>query len=274
VAAGLVFLVRGDDSAERSRAAVGAFAAAWTSGDDARAGALTDRAAAATKALKANRAGLDGARVRVVPGPLKVNDGRATGRLRITWQVPAIGAFAYTAPVTAVKAADRWRVHFAPAVIHPRLTGATRLGTDSARPARADILDRDGHPLVRQRAVVRVGLQRDKVSDVRQSADALADVLDIDADALAKALDGAGPKQFVEAQTLRKSDYEAVKARLDGVPGLLAVDGEAPLAPTRGFGRAVLGGVAPGDRRAGGEVSRQDRARPAGGSVGPTTRLR
>jgi cell division protein FtsI/penicillin-binding protein 2 len=70
-------------------------------------------------------------------------------------------------------------------------------------------------------------------------------VLDVDTQALAKAVRGAGPKQFVEAQTLRKADYQDVKAQLDDVPGVLTVEGTAPLAPTRAFGRAVLGGVGP-----------------------------
>jgi cell division protein FtsI/penicillin-binding protein 2 len=233
-----------DDSAQQARAAVDAFAAAWSRGDDARAGALTDSRGAA-KALQTNRTGLDGARVTVRTGSLTMKDDRATGRLQIRWSVPAIGSFAYTAPVTAAKVEDRWLVHYSPRTIHPRLSATTRLGTSVTRPERADILDRDGRALVHERDVVRVGLQRDKVTDIETSASALADALDIDADALAEAVRGAGPKQFVEAQTLRKADHAAKEAELDGIEGLLAVDATAPLAPTRAFARALLGGVGP-----------------------------
>src|SRR3954469_24152592 len=103
LAAGAFLLVRGGDDGAQAKAAVAAFAAAWSRGDDARAGALTDSPAVAAKALKANRAGLDGAQVSVRPGPLTVKDDRATGQLRIEWRIPAIGRYAYTAPVTAVK---------------------------------------------------------------------------------------------------------------------------------------------------------------------------
>ncbi len=233
-----------DDSAQQARAAVAAFAAAWSRGDDARAGALTD-ARGAAKTLQTNRVGLDGATVVVRPGSLTMKDDRATGRLRITWRVPAIGTFAYTAPVTATKAEDRWLVHYSPRTIHPRLTRTTRLGTSATAPERAGILDRDGRALVQERAVVRVGLQRDKVTDVRASVTAVAEALDVDADALVRSVRNAGPKQFVEVQTLRKADYAAKEAELDGIEGLLAVDGTAPLAPTRAFGRALLGGVGP-----------------------------
>jgi cell division protein FtsI/penicillin-binding protein 2 len=234
-----------DDSAEKSRAAEHDFAAAWSGGNDALAARLTDAPAAAGKALKANRTGLDGAKVRVTPGPLKLDGDRGTGTLRVTWDVPAIGAYGYGAPVTVVKGKDGWLVHFDPRTIHPSLTAKTRLGTDSTDEGRADILDRDDNPLVQERDVVRVGLQRDKVTDIGESVDALAGVLDIDGAALAKAVRGAGPKQFVEAQTLRKADYEDVKTQLADVPGVATVEGTAPLAPTRAFGRAVLGGVGP-----------------------------
>jgi cell division protein FtsI/penicillin-binding protein 2 len=232
-----------DDSAEQARAAEHAFAAAWSRGDDARAGRLTDAPVAAAKALKANRTGLDGAKVVVEPGALKLDGDRGTGSVHVRWDVPAIGHYDYSAPVTVVKADDRWLVHYDPRTIHPRLTAKTRLGTDSDAGSRADILDRDGKPLVQERAVVRVGLQHDKAE--AGSVTMLADVLDVDATALATALKGAGPKQFVEAQTLRKADYDDVKDRLAAVPGIQTVETTAPLAPTRTFGRAVLGGVGP-----------------------------
>ena len=248
-----------DDSAEQARMAEHDFAAAWSQGNDGLAGRLTDAPAAAGKALKVNRSGLDGATAIVEPGPLKVDGDRATGTVHVTWQVPAIGDFGYRAPVTVVKGSDRWLVHYDPRTIHPRLTAKTRLGTDSSSTGRADILDRDGNPLVRDRAVVRVGLQRDEVTDIDDSAGSLAGVLDIDAKALAKAVRGAGPKQFVDAQTLRKADYEDVKERLAAVPGVKIVEATAPLAPTRTFGRALLGGVGPATaeqvERSGGKIA-------------------
>jgi cell division protein FtsI/penicillin-binding protein 2 len=259
-------LVRaGDDSAQQARIAESNFAAAWSRGDDALAARFTDAPAVAAKALKTNRAGLDGAKAVVEPGPLKVDGDRATGTVHVTWAVPAIGDYGYRAPVTVVKAEDRWLVHYAPRTIHPQLTARTRLGTDSSGGDRADILDRDGHPLVQERAVVRVGLQRNEVTDVDDSVDSLAGVLDIDAKAFAKAVRGAGPKQFVEAQTLRKSDYEDIKERLAAVPGVLTVEATAPLAPTRTFGRAVLGGVGPATAE---QVERSDGKIAPGEQVG------
>jgi cell division protein FtsI/penicillin-binding protein 2 len=75
--------------------------------------------------------------------------------------------------------------------------------------------------------------------------DALAGVVDVDRRALTRAVRGAGPQQFVEAITLRAGDYARVKEELKDVPGALAVPGEAPLAESRGFARALLGTVGP-----------------------------
>jgi cell division protein FtsI/penicillin-binding protein 2 len=249
VAVAAFLLLRGhDDGAARSKAAVDAFALAWTAGDDAGAGSMTDDAGKAIAALKANRAGLDGAKVKVAPGLLTVADGRATGRLRVAWTIPGIGAYAYASPVTVVKDAKGvWAVHYSPRLIHPRLTSKTRLGTSADTPRRASILDREGDPLIQERSVVRVGLEHDKVT--ADSAAKLATALGLAEAPLAKALDSAGPRQFVEAETLRPGDYAQVKAKLRGIRGLLAVQGTAELAPSREFGRALLGavGLTPGD---------------------------
>ena len=45
----------------------------------------------------------------------------------------------------------------------------------------------------------------------------------------------------IEAETFRKADYD--KLELPKIPGLLAVEGTASLAPTRTFARALLGGL-------------------------------
>ena len=177
LAVGAFLLVRAsDDSEAKSRAAVETFAAAWSRGDDAGAGALTDSPKAAA-ALKTNRAGLDGAKVTVTPGALTVKDDRATGRLRIEWQVPAIGTYAYTAPVTAIKSEDdRWLVALRPAHDPPAADRhhPPRDEQPKPRPGPASSTA-TARRSSQERAVVRVGLQRDKVTDVDESATALAD---------------------------------------------------------------------------------------------------
>ena len=168
VAAGGAYLLLGRDEGPTARDALDGFAAAWSRGDDRGAAADTTQPAVAAKALVANRKGLDGAKLRAtVTSVTKAGDDAARGRLRLTWQVPEFGRFAYTTRVTLHRDDEHgWRVDWRPAVVHPVLDGTNRLGTAIDRPGRASILDRDGRPLVTERAVVRVGVARNKVTDV------------------------------------------------------------------------------------------------------------
>src|SRR3954447_25236067 len=241
-----VYVVFVRDRGPSARSALEGFAAAWSRGGDAGAARATNTPAIALKALRANRAGLDGAKLHASVLSVKEHGASATSRLRLVWSVPRFGRFAYDSEAALLRGRDdRWRVAWDPRVVHPALDAGTRLGTAVDRPPRAQILDRRGRAIVTPRAVVHVGVEHDKVADVDATAAALADVLDIDARAYARAIRGAGPKQFVEAVTLRERDYVPVRARLRAIPGVETLDDTAPLAPTRGFARALLGTVAP-----------------------------
>jgi cell division protein FtsI/penicillin-binding protein 2 len=160
--------------------------------------------------------------------------------------VPQFGRFAYTTRATLRRDDEQgWKVVWSPKLVHPALAGTTRLGTSVERPPRARILDRDGGALVTARDVVRVGVARDRVKDVDATARAVAKIVDVDAEDYARAIRRAGPRQFVEAVTLRASDFASKRTALEKIEGVQSVEGTAPLAPTRGFGRALLGTVGP-----------------------------
>jgi cell division protein FtsI/penicillin-binding protein 2 len=171
---------------------------------------------------------------------------RARARLHLSWQVPQYGAFTYDTSA-AMRRDDKagWQVVWNPKLVHPVLDSGTRLGTSVDRPDRGAILARDGSPLVTARPVVRVGVARNKVSDPDATALAMAKVVDVSPGAYASAIRRAGPQQFVEAVTLRESDFEIKQKALQAVPGLQTVDDVASLAPNRRFARALLGTVAP-----------------------------
>src|SRR4051795_2113948 len=242
----LTYLLFVRDRGPSARSALEGFAGAWSRGDDAGAARATNTPGVALKALRANRAGLDGAKLHATVLSVEERGDSATSRLRLVWSVPRFGRFAYTSEAAVLRGGDdRWRVAWDPRVVHAGRDAGTRLGTAVDRPQRAQIVDRRGRAIVTPRAVVHVGVERDKASDPDATAAALAGVLDIDARAYARAIRGAGPKQFVEAVTLRERDYVRVRARLRAIPGVQTLDDTAPLAPTRGFARALLGTVAP-----------------------------
>jgi Penicillin-binding Protein dimerisation domain/NTF2-like N-terminal transpeptidase domain len=247
------------------RSALDPYLAAWARGDDRGAGALTDNPRAAAGALAANRRGLDGARVRAAAGDVREHGASADADVRVTWDVPGIGPWSYDATIALARSDGKWRIAWSPADVHPRLRGARRLGTVREAPERAPILDRDGRPLVMARQVVRVGIDRAKVRDVDTTARQLASVLKIDGDKLAAAARRAGPKQFVEALTLRNADYQPLSDRLKAIQGVQTVDGVAQLAPTRSFARALLGAVGPATAE---QVQKSRGALAAGDDVG------
>ena len=198
--------------------------------------------------LVANRKGLDGASVRAtvvrLAAPRK-GATRARARLRVSWRIPAIGAWAYETDATLRKGPEGWVVAWAPEIVHPFVDGIARLGTTRDPARRGRILDRRGRAIVTERAVTRVGVTAGQVQDPGAAARSLAAILDIDAGSFARSVRTAGPQQFVEAAVLRRADYRARRARLRAVPGLTAIEDTAPLSPSRPFARAFLGTVAP-----------------------------
>ncbi|HKE81795.1 MAG TPA: NTF2-like N-terminal transpeptidase domain-containing protein, partial [Solirubrobacteraceae bacterium] len=146
VAAAAAYLVfaRGD-SPPGPRGALQDYLAAWNRGDDRGAGALTDRPRTATAALRANRAGLDGARVHATIANVDEHGDRASAAVRVRWRVPSIGDYGYRTTITLRRQDGDWRIAWRPTAIHPRLTNADRrLGTVRAAPPRAPIQGRDG----------------------------------------------------------------------------------------------------------------------------------
>jgi cell division protein FtsI/penicillin-binding protein 2 len=243
VAAVVILFVRGAAPPGPDEA-LDPFVAAWSRGDDRGAAALTSDPAAAAAALSANRRGLDGARVRASTQDVAKSGDTARATVRLSWNVPGIGAWAYRTRVALERRDGHWKVVWAPTVVHPRLTAGRRLGTVRDPDARAPILDRQGRPLVSARQVVRIGIDRASVKDVDASAAALAAVLHVDGGALASAAKRAGPKQFVEAVTLRASAYPPTLAQqVEAIQGTQVVQSTQQLAPSKAFARALLGTV-------------------------------
>jgi cell division protein FtsI/penicillin-binding protein 2 len=218
---------------------------AWSRGDDAAAARVTSRPAEAGRALRASRRGLDGARVAARIVGLKEDGDRAGARLRVTWRVPRYGRFSYDARLQLRRDGDRWVIVWRPAMLHPELDAGSRLGTARTAARRGRIVDRRGRALVTERAVVDVAVEVRRVREPAVTARRLARLLDVDARRLARAIRRARRGQFVPVITLRRAAYERIADELQQVRGISLLAGTAPLAPTKAYGRALLGTVAP-----------------------------
>lgn len=181
-------------------------------------------------------------------------DERATATLAYRWTVTDDAAWEYTTDVdlTFAEPAEgedgpgRWEAAWEPDVLVPDLAQGDRLAVDRVRAERAQILGLDDVPIVADRPVYRIGVDKTRVDAGAWdgTARALAGVVGIDPEEFAQRVAGAGEKAFVEAITVRTEDTAGIDVdaarQIDGVSVL---DDEMPLAPTREFARPILGRV-------------------------------
>jgi cell division protein FtsI/penicillin-binding protein 2 len=256
----------GPSSIDRARATVKRFDQAWAKGADTAAGHQTNHPKAAASALIANRKGLDGSTVSIHVLTVTVDGASGAAKQQLTWQVPGYGPWSYRTALPLQRLASGvWRVVWSPHLVHPTLTALTRLGTERDEPKRAPILDRSGREILGDRPVVDVGLQRDRLHNITASATALAKLVGVDVASFVRQVRGAGPKQFVIAETLRPADYKPLAAKLKKIQGADAITTRLPITPTHEFARALLGAIGSATAE---QIKRSKRGLAAGDLVG------
>ena len=231
-----------------ARAAAAAFTAAWQGGrleSVAYAGAAP---ADVQRAYAALTKGLAGARPTVRLGALTRSGDTAAGSARVSWALPGTGTWEYDVPLRLERSGERWAVRatspeqsmFAPVPA----TSTLRLQRVPAK--RGEVLGPAGKAIVTERPVVDVGVQPARVKgDPTQLATTLAGVVGVQAAPLAARIKAAGPNTFVDVITLRRSDYDPLRAKLKALPGVVFRERTQSLGPTRDFARALLGSVGP-----------------------------
>jgi cell division protein FtsI/penicillin-binding protein 2 len=175
----------------------------------------------------------------------------ATGQVAVQWPLSAAEdapTWDYRTTVRLSEGDEGWRVIWEPAVVHPELGGGGELAVRREAATRADILDNAGQPLVTARHVVDIGIWRAQATDLDGDLATLDDALrsidvEIDMAGLRERVDAADPDHFVPVVTLRWEDYEPIRDRVRTLGALVFDDWHRHLAPTRTFGRAVLGTV-------------------------------
>ncbi|GAA1823016.1 penicillin-binding transpeptidase domain-containing protein [Microlunatus capsulatus] len=198
----------------------------------------------------------------VTAGPVSTDGDTARSTLTYRWTFPGVPApWTYEAPAQLVREAGTWKTRWAPTLLEPSLNGSQRLSQRRLYPERGEVLGEDGDPLVTQRSVIRIGLDKTAVSGAAatRSARQLAALLDIDAGDYVDEVADAGPQAFVEALTVRaEADDRPDDGDVRAITGALALEDRQMLAPTRTFARSLLGTV--------GEATKED-VDAAGGAV-------
>jgi cell division protein FtsI/penicillin-binding protein 2 len=185
---------------------------------------------------------------RIVAGMVGLKPSVTASGTKLTWSWPLRGGtWTYTTTVTAD--GPDGPITWSPAVVSDTLTDPkAALKAVTVAPQRGDIMGAGGHALVTNRPVVVYGIDKTRVAKPAKavrSARRLAQRLGIDADAYAKSVQAAGPRQFVEAITYRVAEAPLSKAAVAAIPGAVATRTDAPLAPTKAFAAPILGSVGP-----------------------------
>ena len=218
------------------------FAAAWPDPEVANFRGLVDEPAVAAHDIAAHVGDLGITSTKVEPRDDLSCDGDACRQhAKVTLRLSGFGGWSYDTLIKASLNQGQWLVEWTPGTFNPDLSSVTTLVRRRTLPTRAPILDRSGVALTPERAIVRLGVQPNKVRPI--TYDDLDELLDIDVQSLRDRVRAAQPNWFVPVIDLRRGDYRPLRQRLLQVPGIVIDRAQRALAPSAEWGRAVLGTV-------------------------------
>ena len=225
------------------RAAAQGFLDDWAAGDTAAAARATDDPDAATALLEQTAADLPDAALDPELKKITIEDGSATVTWTATWDLAAAPEWSYDASLDLEQVDDTWRVVAAPTLVHPELGEGQHLQLIRSLPERAPITDAAGAPLFTATEVVNVGVDRAQVTDLTALAAALSAATGVAAEDIVADVQAAPEGQFVPVITLRRPDFERIRAQVFDLPGAVFPTSTRLLAPNARFAEALLGRV-------------------------------
>lgn len=197
-----------------------------------------------------------------------------TGAATLTWHWTLPGSTwvyrtqARLARIQVKGGDDSWRIDFRPDLIEPSLRADEVLVEQSVQPPRAEILGAKGVPLVTERPVLRVGLDKARLPDgdagaLTKAATTLAKQVGIRVDDYVALAQKMGPNAFVPAIIYRQAELPpAVSELASRMPAVLIIPDQLALAPTKDFAAPLLGSVGSATaeliQRSGGRISPGD----------------
>ncbi|MGY1729094.1 penicillin-binding transpeptidase domain-containing protein [Geodermatophilus sp. SYSU D01062] len=230
-------------SEDEVRAAAQAFLDDWAGGDTGAAAEATTDPDAATALLEQTATDLPEATLDAELGDVTVRDGTATAAWTATWDLAAAPDWSYEATLELREGEDAWQVVAEPMLVHPELGEGQRLQLTRSLPERAAITDAAGQPLFTPTEVVNVGVDTGQVADLPSLAAALSVATGVSAEEITADVQAAPAGQFVPVITLRRPDFEAIRAQVFDLPGAVFPTETRLLAPSAGFASALLGRV-------------------------------
>lgn len=208
-------------------------------------------------------AGMDGIYPSVSAGPVayEAHDDVAVVTLTMTYALGREG-WTYDTQARLRHSGDRWRLDWAPSIIHPELTNTTRLRHTQREGRRSPINDNQGVAIVEEGVMYEVGLDKAAVpaAEWETAAADLAAILEVDAAAFVKKVLAYGPRGFVVAATMVQAE---IPAAITQVPGSYVRETSAIIGPGGSFAAPILGSVGTPTKemieKSGGTLTIQDR---------------
>jgi cell division protein FtsI/penicillin-binding protein 2 len=247
------------------RAAAQAFLDDWSAGDLAAAARGTTDAELATTLLEQTAEDLPDAVLSGEIGEATVDDGAAAVSWTATWDLAAAPDWSYDGTLRLEEGDEGWHVVAEPALVHPELGEGQHLELVRSLPERAPITDAAGAPLFTPTEVVNVGVDPAQVTDLGALAAALGAATGVAAADIVADVQAAPEGQFVPVITLRRPDFEAIRAQVFDLPGAVFPTETRLLAPTARFAVALLGRVGPATAEIIEETADDEGPRYAGG---------
>lgn len=164
----------------------------------------------------------------------------------VTWEYSTDVDLAYTPPESG-DGEGTWRAVWRPDVLVPDLKPGERLQVRTLDADRGDLLDGDGKPMVTERGVWHIGVDKTTVEGLGQESAArdLAQLVGLEPNEFFARVEAAGDKAFVEAITIRQEnagvDFTVDEAR--EIIGVRAIEDSLELGPTSTFAVPILGRV-------------------------------
>jgi len=192
--------------------------------------------------------GMDGREPSVSVEDVEESEDGDTSTATLAWSWPLAGeqAWIYETEAELTRSGDDWSATWDRSLVEPSLTETSVLDATTVTAPRGEITGAGGEAIVTNRPVVEVGVDRSQVSQAAAvaAAERVAAAVDIDVAPYVKQVRAAGELAFVSAITFRADQVPpAVTALADGTRGVLLLEGELPLAPTREFAAPILGTV-------------------------------
>ena len=186
-------------------------------------------------------AGMDGIKPVVTPGPITYDPANpnASAVLHYSWPMPS-APWTYDVSVLLVHNGQGWKLEWSPGVVFSQLNATNRLVHTHTTAQRGSIIGANNQALVEQFTVVKVGIDKTRVSGdaAVAAARALAVVVGIDPEKYATQVANSSDKAFVLAITLRQGSVPAGVANITGAVG---IEGTAILPVTDGLAPEVIG---------------------------------